>query len=98
MLVTHLKVKFKSFGPVRRLLKEKVIDVEVPTDSTVRHVVNGVIELGGEDLRKLIMNDKVISGNLIVMLNKKDVETLGGIDIIVHEGDEIAILPHVQGG
>ena len=44
------------------------------------------------------MHNDEISGNLIVMLNKKDVETLGGIDIVVHDGDEIAILPHVQGG
>jgi molybdopterin converting factor small subunit len=83
---------------VRRLLKEKIIDVEVPNDSTVRQVVNRVVELGGEELRKLIMHDDDISGNLIVMLNKKDVETLGGIDIVVNDGDEVAILPHVQGG
>jgi molybdopterin converting factor small subunit len=93
-----LKVRFKSFGPVRRLLKERIIGVEVPNDSTVRQVVNRVVELGGEELRKLIMHDNDISGNLIVMLNKKDVETLGGIDIVVHDGDEVAILPHVQGG
>jgi molybdopterin converting factor small subunit len=93
-----LKVKFKSFGSIRRLLKERIIDVEVPTDSTVREVVNRVVELGGAELRNLIMHEGDISGNLIVMLNKKDVETLGGIDIVVHEGDEIAILPHVQGG
>ena len=79
-------------------MKQKVIDVEVPDDSTVRQVVNRVVEIGGEDLRKLIMNNDAISGNLIVMLNKKDVETLGGIDIVVHDGDEVAILPHVQGG
>jgi molybdopterin converting factor small subunit len=93
-----LKVKFKSFGPIRRLLKEKVIDIEVPNDLTVRQVVQRVIDLGGEELRKLIMHGDDISGNLIVMLNKKDVETLGGIDIVVHHGDEVAILPHVQGG
>jgi len=79
-------------------LKEKVIDIEVPIDSTVRQVVNEVVKLGGESLRNLIMHDDNISGNLIVMLNKKDVETLGGIDIGVHDGDEVAILPHVQGG
>jgi molybdopterin converting factor small subunit len=79
-------------------LKEKVIDIEVPTDTTVRQVVNEVVKLGGEVLRNLIMHDDNISGNLIVMLNKKDVETLGGIDIVVHDGDEVAILPHVQGG
>lgn len=93
-----MKVRFKSFGPVRRLLKEKVMDVEVPNDSTVRQVVNRVVEIGGEELRKLIIHDDDISGNLIVMLNKKDVETLGGIDIVVHDGDEVTILPHVQGG
>jgi len=97
-LVGYLKIKFKSFGPVRRLLKEKVIDVEAPSDSSVRQVINIVVELGGEELRKLIMHNDAISGNLIVMLNKRDVETLGGIDIVVHDGDEVAILPHVQGG
>jgi molybdopterin converting factor small subunit len=97
-MVRYLKIKFKSFGPVRRLLKEKVMEVEVPDDSTVRQIVARVVELGGEELRKLIMHNDSISGNLIVMLNKKDVETLGGIDIVVRDGDEVAILPHVQGG
>ena len=54
--------------------------------------------MGGDELSRLILHDGEISGNLIVMLNKKDVETLGGIDIVVHDGDEVAILPHVQGG
>lgn len=93
-----MKVKFKSFGPIRRLLKEKIIDVEVPQGSTVRQVVYKVVELGGEELRKLMIHRDEISGNLIVILNKKDVETLGGIDIVVHHGDEVAVLPHVQGG
>lgn len=97
-MVRHLKIKFKSFGSVRRLLKEKVMEIEVPTDSTVRQVVESVVELGGEELKQLIMHNDDVSGNLIVMLNKKDVETLGGIDIVVHDGDEVAILPHVQGG
>ena len=97
-MVRYLKVKFKSFGPVRRLLREKIIDVEVSPDATVRQVINAVVEMRGSELRNLIMQDKDISGNLIVLLNKKDVETLGGIDIVVHNGDEIAILPHVQGG
>lgn len=83
---------------MRRLLKEKIIEVEIPDDSTVRQVVNRVVELGGEELKKLIIHADEISGNLIVMLNKKDVETLGGIDIVLHDGDEVAILPHVQGG
>ncbi len=74
------------------------MEVEVPEGSTVRQVVDTVVKQSGEDLAKLIMDQDRINGNLIVILNRKDVDTLGGIDIIVSEGDEIAILPHVQGG
>ena len=45
-----------------------------------------------------INKDGTVDGNLIVMLNKKDVATIGGIGLGVSEGDEIALLPHVQGG
>jgi molybdopterin synthase sulfur carrier subunit len=91
-------VKFKSFGPFRRILEGRVLEVDVPDDSTVRHVIARVLEMGGSELTRLIMDGDRISGNLIIMLNKKDVNTLEGVNTRVNEGDEIAILPHVQGG
>ncbi|MCK5266168.1 MAG: MoaD/ThiS family protein [Candidatus Thorarchaeota archaeon] len=91
-------VRFKSFGPIRRLLEEPMMEVEVPFGSTVLQVVQKVAEIGGAKLKDLILRNGGIDGNLIVMLNKKDVSTLGGIEISVSEGDEIALLPHVQGG
>jgi len=97
-MVSSLRVLFKSFGPIRRLLGKKIIEVVVPEGSTVRQVIDTVISQNNEELSKLILDKGKISGNLIVILNKKDVETLGGVGITVNEGDEIAILPHVQGG
>ena len=91
-------MRFKSFGPFRRVLEGKILEVEVPEGSTVQQVIDRVIELGGSEIERLIMDGGRISGNLIVMLNKKDVHTLGGVGVRVSEDDEIAILPHVQGG
>lgn len=91
-------VRFKSFGPLRRLIGEGTIDLEVEEDSTVFQVVATVIEKWGADAEKLVMDGDEISGNLIVLLNMKDIDTLGGVSIPVKDGDEIAILPHVQGG
>ncbi len=96
--VFQVHVKFKSFGPLRRLIGEAVIDLEVDEESTVRQVVQRVIEEWGNAARQLILDGEKISGNLIILLNMKDVSTLGGVDIPVHENDEVAILPHVQGG
>jgi len=75
-----------------------MIELDVPEGSTVLQVVQQVVELGGEPLRDLVIDDGKIDGNLIIMLNKRDVSTLGGVDITVKEGDEVALLPHVQGG
>ena len=91
-------VRFKSFGPIRRLLDKQLIEVEVPEGATVFHVVQKVADLGGSALQDLILKNGGIDGNLIVMLNKKDVSTIGGVELSVSDGDEIALLPHVQGG
>jgi molybdopterin converting factor small subunit len=74
------------------------MEVEMPEGSTVLQVIQKVAALGGEGLQKLILKDGTIDGNLIVMLNKKDVSTIGGVGVSISEGDEIALLPHVQGG
>ena len=93
-----MQVRFKSFGPIRRALDSQVLTVDVPDGSTVRDVVDKVLEIGGPELEPIVMEGDKISGNLIIMLNKRDVTILGGEDTPVSQDDEIAMLPHVQGG
>ncbi|MDF1537633.1 MAG: MoaD family protein [Candidatus Thorarchaeota archaeon] len=91
-------MRFKSFGPLRRLIGEGIIDLEVKEGSTVFQIVSTVIDKWGSDAERLVMDGDDISGNLIVLLNMKDIDTMGGVNMPVKDGDEIAILPHVQGG
>lgn len=93
-----MRVKFKSFGPIRRVLASEVLIVDVPDGSTVRNVIDSVLEMGGAELEQIIMEGDKISGNLIIMLNKKDVAKLEGENTAVAQDDEITMLPHVQGG
>jgi molybdopterin converting factor small subunit len=93
-----VQVKFKSFGPIRRALDGQVLTVDVPDGSTVRDVIDRVLKIGGPELERIVMEGDRISGNLIIMLNKKDVATLEGENTMVVHDDEIAMLPHVQGG
>jgi len=93
-----LLVRFKAFGTVRQHLGKKIVELDVPEKSTVFQVIQAVIELGDHSLRELLLEQGKTSGNLIVLLNRKAVSTLGGMDISVNDGDEIAVLPHVQGG
>jgi len=49
-----------------------MMEVEVPSESTVLQVVQKVAEIGGAKLKDLILKNGGIDGNLIVMLNKKE--------------------------
>ena len=91
-------VRFKAFGTIRQHLGEKILEVDVPENSSVFDVIQTIVEHGNLSLRELVFEKGEVSGNLIVILNKKDVSTIGGMRITVNEGDEIALLPHVQGG
>ena len=91
-------VRFKCFGPLRRIIGTSVKEVEVPNNATVRDVILSIVVEGGNAVRRLIMDGESISGNLILMLNQIDVQTLKGEETTVHEGDIITLLPHVQGG
>jgi molybdopterin converting factor small subunit len=83
---------------LRRVLGNKVLDIEIEEGSTVSDVVGKVIEIGGDEIRHLIMTKDKISGNLIIMLNQADVNTLDGLKTQVNEGDTVSLLPHIQGG
>ena len=94
-----MQVTFKSFGPIRRLLQKQIIRLEVSEDCNVRGVIDAVVRAHGDALKRLILEDGEISGNLIVLLNKKDIATTSeGLNTKVHDGDEVVLLPHVQGG
>jgi molybdopterin converting factor small subunit len=83
---------------LRKHLGARVIEIEVPEESTIGTVIDRVIELGGPSVEKLILDNTSVSGNLIILLNKRDIDALDGQDTIVHEDDEVTLLPHVQGG
>ncbi len=93
-----MRVHFKSFGPIRRVVGEPVIKLSVEEQSTIRDVIDAVIVLYGTQLAKIILENDGISGNLIILLNRRDTNRLDGLNTLVSEGDEIALLPHVQGG
>ncbi|MBD3405928.1 MAG: MoaD family protein [Candidatus Lokiarchaeota archaeon] len=97
-LVFNLRVRFKSFGPLKRLLPSSEMYLDIPLDSTVNDVIDRVLEIGGKEFERLIMNNGKLSGNLIVLVNKTDIDRLDGLDTRLSSGDLVTILPHVQGG
>jgi MoaD family protein len=99
IVVRTVLVLFKSFGTIRRVLQKQLLELDMPEGSTVRDVIDEVVSIGGPPLRRIVLHEGEVSGNLIVLLNRRDVRTLDGeFSVQVSEGDMVSLLPHVQGG
>ncbi len=72
--------------------KEKI--VELPEDKLrFRDLLEKL-----DDLKKIKIDLEKKGWNLVVLVNGKHVEFLGGLDAVLHDGDEIAVFPPAAGG
>ena len=80
-----IRVRVLCFSHVRAVLGRDELDMELPAGSTAGDVAARVIEMGAEKLRGLPVK---------IALNESFVEP----DTAVTDGDELALIPPVQGG
>jgi len=92
-----MKVHIRAFANFRDILG-KDHDVEIKEGSTVGDLLQSLISTN-RNLKTAIFDE---AGNIreyvIIMKNRKNIESLQGLSTGLDEGDEVAILPPVAGG
>jgi molybdopterin synthase sulfur carrier subunit len=90
-------VRVKAFASFREILGHD-LDVNLEDGSTVKDLLEDIVS--SRRLPKSAIFDE--SGNvrehIILMKNRKNIESLDGLDTMLNEGDCLAILPPVAGG
>ena len=92
-----MKIHIRSFANFRDILGED-LDMEIKEGSTIWDLLQSLISTHS-NFRTAIFNE---AGNIreyvIIMKNRKNIESLQGLSTVLDEGDEVAILPPVAGG
>ena len=92
-----MNIRIRAFANFRDILG-KDRDIEVQDGSSVGDLLQSLISTN-QSLRKAIFDD---AGNIreyvIIMKNRKNIESLQGLSTVLDESDEVAILPPVAGG
>lgn len=90
-------IHVRSFASFRDILG-KELDVELKDGSTVRDLLDDLTSTR-QRLRSAVFDESgKVREYVILMKNKKNIESLNGLDTELAEGDEVAILPPVAGG
>jgi len=92
----------KLYGVFRSTARTPSLDLEIPNRSpTVRSAINTLVaQTGFRELKGLLMDEQSADPrpNALIMVSGREVSALGGLEAMMSEGDELALLPVAHGG
>lgn len=89
-----MKVLF--FATIRLLTKEK--ETDIPAPATAIELLLALSEKYGPPFRAKAIEEGVVSSELIMLINGRNVVHMGGSDAPLKEADTVAIFPVIGGG
>lgn len=93
-----MKVKVKFFALIREVAGVKEMEEEIGDNTTVRELLEKLCEKMPGKFRNLIFDGREVSKNLIILVNRRGIRELDGLETKLKDGDEVALLPPVSGG
>ncbi|MGB9729848.1 MAG: MoaD family protein [Thermoprotei archaeon] len=93
-----VKVKVVFYATFREKFKVNEIDLDI--DGTFKSLMDSLTNNLGEEVKKELYDDNTnyIKKDVIMLVNGRSVEYLGGPSVKFNDGDKIAIFPPVAGG
>lgn len=100
---TLLTVKVRTVQTVKEILGKGEVEFRLPEGSSLDDLLFSLISTYGEGLsphlfsaegKGLPQKTRITR----IMINGRDIEFLNGLGTVLHEGDEVLILPIMPGG
>ena len=95
-----MKVKVQFFASARELVGSREETVELPDQSTVRTLLDSLIKIHGEQLRKYLYDPDTgeLRRAIQLLVGAESISALGGMSTVLSDGCVFAIIPPVGGG
>jgi molybdopterin converting factor small subunit len=90
-----VKVRFR--GPISKRLVNPLVSISIGDSAKIRKALQMLLE-NEEAIRKIWTDVEKIDREAMILANDVDIGLTGGLDSLLHDGDEIVILPLVHGG
>jgi molybdopterin converting factor small subunit len=96
-----MKVRIKLYGVFRSAARSSEIVLDVETNANIKAVVTQLASREDfQNLRQLLLDSTTSDPrpNALVLVSGREINTLQGLDTLLHEGDEVSMLPIAHGG
>lgn len=96
-----MKIRLKFYGAFRSAAKNTYIELNVTNGATVKSLVSQLVaEASFQALKELLLDSSTSDPrpNALILVSGREINALEGVDTVLHEGDEVAMLPIAHGG
>jgi len=93
-----MRVKVRLFALLREVAGTKEIEEEVEEGITVKDLLERLSTKLPKRFRELVFEEQNVSKNVIILVNRRGIRELEGLETKLKDGDEVALLPPVSGG
>jgi molybdopterin synthase sulfur carrier subunit len=95
-----MKIIIHTILEIRQALGQRLIEIDLPQESTVEDLFAYMKKRWGEKLNSRLFHPETgqVLDHLRVMVNGQTIRFLEGMNTPLHEGDEVLIMPLVSGG
>ncbi len=92
-----MKIKVKFLAYFRDLFGEREKEVGLCEGAHLRHLLNALCD-SAERRKQIFSEEEKLSPHAVIMKNGTPIQSLGGLDAPLVDGDVIAIFPYLGGG
>jgi len=98
-MVPLVEIEVKFYAMLREIAGRRVERIGMPAKSSVRDLVDLLVERYGGDFERYIYDgERRVRSYLSYMLNGVNINSLHGFDTTLKDGDVFSLLPPVGGG
>lgn len=94
-----IKIETRYYAYLKELTGKNSEYIMIEEGSTVRNIINYIIEKYGERMRSYIMdNEGRIRSSITIAINAQKLNTELAMKHVLNDGDVVVILPPIAGG
>jgi molybdopterin converting factor small subunit len=97
---TLICVKIRTSLDFKKIFGQGRFEVPAREGITLREFLDQLIRTWGEDLGSRLFHpdDRTVLPHIMLMVNGQNINFLNRLDTVLHDDDEVLILPPVAGG
>ncbi len=92
-----MQVMFSATGPLKRMLTQGELVLEVPPGTKVAGALQEVVEKLGDQAASILPDEGTLRRGIVVVVNDEMLRR-DGADHELHDGDQLTVLMPVAGG